>query len=102
MVQSRRNKCWCGDHNTEYSANGDGVCDMPCGGDAYDMCGGVYSMDIYSIDPSYLGCFSDPAGSRIFAWEASSNDMTAEASDLPTESVGVGGCSTTDSPFRIQ
>ncbi|CAM9363879.1 unnamed protein product [Ectocarpus fasciculatus] len=71
-------QCWCGDHNTEYSANGDGVCDMPCGGDAYDMCGGSYSMDIYSVDPSYLGCFSDPADSRIFVWEASSNDMTAE------------------------
>ncbi|CAM9703594.1 unnamed protein product [Ectocarpus fasciculatus] len=71
-------QCWCGDHNTEYSANGVGVCDMPCGGDTYDMCGGSNSMDIYSIDPSYIGCFSDPADSHIFVWQASSDDMTAE------------------------
>ncbi|CAM9991574.1 unnamed protein product [Ectocarpus fasciculatus] len=71
-------ECWCGDHNTEYSANGVGVCDMPCGGDTYDMCGGSNSMDIYSSDPSYIGCFSDPTDSHIVVWQASSDDMTAE------------------------
>ncbi|CAM9620770.1 unnamed protein product [Ectocarpus sp. 6 AP-2014] len=72
-------ECWCGDINAQYSANGEGECDMTCSGDSDEICGGSYSMDVYAQDPSYLGCFSDPADGRIFEREASSDDMTAEA-----------------------
>ncbi|CAM9507519.1 unnamed protein product [Ectocarpus fasciculatus] len=72
-------ECWCGDINAPYSVNGEGTCDMACSGNAEEICGGFYSMDVYAKDPSYLGCFSDPADGRIFERGASSDDMTAEA-----------------------
>ncbi|CAN0056146.1 unnamed protein product [Ectocarpus sp. 6 AP-2014] len=74
-------ECWCGD-NADYDANGEGVCDMACSGDASQICGGFYAMSVYEnvdpVDPSYRGCYSDPADSRIFVEAGSSDGMTAE------------------------
>lgn len=77
-VPPRRKQCWCGDINAPYSVNGEGVCDMPCSGNSDENCGGSYSMDVYAHDPTYLGCFSDPADGRIFVFESSTSSMTAE------------------------
>ncbi|CAN0230057.1 unnamed protein product [Ectocarpus sp. 12 AP-2014] len=79
-------ECWCGAEGADYDANGEGVCDMPCGGDADEICGGFYAMSVYENDvedveiddPSYLGCYSDPADSRVFVQDISSDAMTAE------------------------
>ncbi|CAM9715355.1 unnamed protein product [Ectocarpus sp. 12 AP-2014] len=79
-------ECWCGAEGADYDANGAGVCDMPCGGDADEICGGFYAMSVYendvddgeTEDPSYLGCYSDPADSRVFVQDISSAAMTAE------------------------
>ncbi|CAM9620491.1 unnamed protein product [Ectocarpus sp. 6 AP-2014] len=82
-------QCWCGAEGADYDANGEGVCDMPCGGDANEICGGFYTMSVYendvddgeteeTEDPSFLGCFSDPADSRVFVQDISSDAMTAE------------------------
>ncbi|CAM9145257.1 unnamed protein product [Ectocarpus sp. 12 AP-2014] len=79
-------ECWCGAEGADYDANGAGVCNMPCGGDADEICGGSYAMSIYENDaddgeiddPSYLGCYSDPADSRVFVQGISSASMTAE------------------------
>ncbi|CAM9126243.1 unnamed protein product, partial [Ectocarpus sp. 4 AP-2014] len=86
--------CWCGSEGADYDANGAGVCDMPCGGDADEICGGFYAMSVYendvdggetddvddgeTEDPSYLGCYSDSADSRVFVQDISSAAMTAE------------------------
>ncbi|CAM9135257.1 unnamed protein product, partial [Hapterophycus canaliculatus] len=89
------NECWCGS-NADYDANGAGICDMICAGSSGDgeICGGVYAMSIYEnngsdtatvapVDPtgtSFLGCYSDPAASRVFleADSFTSSSMTAE------------------------
>lgn len=93
-------QCWCGS-NTEYDANGEGLCNMLCAG-AIDgeYCGGTFAMSVYenggsvtttvapvdivdSTDPSFLGCFSDPADSRVFlkAESSTSSAMTSEVSE---------------------
>ncbi|CAM9382480.1 unnamed protein product, partial [Ectocarpus sp. 8 AP-2014] len=71
-------QCWCGD-NVDYDANGEGVCDMACSGDSTETCGGIYAMSVYENpdDPGYLGCYSDPADSRIFDLVDTSDDMTS-------------------------
>ncbi|CAM9165509.1 unnamed protein product [Scytosiphon promiscuus] len=90
-------ECWCGS-NVDYDANGEGLCNLLCAG-AIDgeYCGGVYAMSVYEndgtittttapvdivepTDPSFLGCFSDPADSRVFleADSSASSSMTAE------------------------
>ncbi|CAM9843168.1 unnamed protein product [Ectocarpus sp. 12 AP-2014] len=92
-------ECWCGAEGADYDANGAGVCDMPCGGDADEICGGFYAMSVYendvdggetddvddgeTEDPSYLGCYSDPADNRVFVQDISSAAMTAEVSNRP-------------------
>lgn len=66
----------CGD---DVADNGDGVCDMACSGNSDEICGGSYALSIYSYDPDYLGCWSDPhtADTRLFSiLIASSEDMT--------------------------
>ncbi|CAN0380528.1 unnamed protein product, partial [Ectocarpus sp. 12 AP-2014] len=79
-------ECWCGAKGADYDANGEGVCDMPCGGDADEICGGFWAMSVYENDdddgeiddPSYLGCYSNPAESRVFVQDIPSAAMTAE------------------------
>ncbi|CAM9844163.1 unnamed protein product [Ectocarpus fasciculatus] len=75
-------ECWCGDINAPYSVNGEGECDMTCSGNSEETCGGSYSMNVYAQDPAYLGCFSDPAESRMFLSESSTSAMTAEVCAL--------------------
>ncbi|CAB1103402.1 unnamed protein product [Ectocarpus sp. CCAP 1310/34] len=80
-------ECWCGAEGADYDANGEGVCDTPCGGNDDEICGGFYAMSVYENakidDPSYLGCYSDPADSRMFVQDISSDAMTAEVSNRP-------------------
>ncbi|CAB1114637.1 unnamed protein product [Ectocarpus sp. CCAP 1310/34] len=77
------NKCWCGD-NVGYAINGPGDCAMPCSGNSDEICGGSYALSVYSNDPDYLGCWSDPhsAETRLFPILIdTSDDMTTAVSD---------------------
>ncbi len=70
-------QCWCS-QTSDYDAHGDGTCNIPCSGDGGETCGGDYSVSVYSNggegggpaeptdDSSYLGCFADDDGSRVF------------------------------------
>ncbi|CAM9620839.1 unnamed protein product, partial [Ectocarpus sp. 6 AP-2014] len=84
-------ECWCDEGTADYAQNGPGVCYFECAGSTdNEFCGGFDAMSIrqheVDINPDYLGCFSDPADSRIFELVASSDDMTVE--------VCLGHCST--------
>ncbi|CAB1104288.1 unnamed protein product [Ectocarpus sp. CCAP 1310/34] len=54
-------ECWCGAEGADYDANGAGVCDMPCGGDADEICGGFYAISVYENDgePVEFSCSGD-------------------------------------------
>ncbi|CAB1112590.1 unnamed protein product [Ectocarpus sp. CCAP 1310/34] len=57
---------------------------MPCSGNSDEICGGSYALSVYSNDPDYLGCWSDPhsAETRLFPILIdTSDDMTTAVSD---------------------
>jgi len=92
----RLSQCWCS-QTSDYDVHGDGTCDIPCKGNGDEMCGGDYSISVYSNggegggpagpadDPSYLGCFADDFGSRVFGVMKieKSMSMTTEVSGGP-------------------
>ena len=87
-------QCWCDDGTAEYDQNGQAVCDMECAGSTDgEFCGGFDAMSIrqHEVVPyyneDYIGCFSDPADSRMFDLVASSDDMTAEVRKQPKPSL---------------
>ncbi|CAM9659008.1 unnamed protein product, partial [Sphacelaria rigidula] len=47
--------CWCGeDAEIEpYTCGGDGVCNIPCPGNADVTCGGVWEHDLYILNENY-------------------------------------------------
>ncbi|CAM9879724.1 unnamed protein product, partial [Ectocarpus fasciculatus] len=77
-------ECWCGAEGADYDAHGaSDACTTACAGDADEICGGFYAMSVYEndvvdggeiVDPSYLGCFSDPADNRVFVQDISLDD----------------------------
>jgi hypothetical protein len=66
---SSGNQCWCGSTFTQtQNLIPSSQCASPCAGNATEMCGGSYRLDVYNATgvkaPSngvegYLGCFSD-------------------------------------------
>ncbi|CAM9652605.1 unnamed protein product, partial [Sphacelaria rigidula] len=40
-------ECWCGVAGIDYARHGNGICDIPCRGDASIMCGGTFSFEIF-------------------------------------------------------
>ena len=94
-AHTRGHQCWCGAEGADYDVNGaSDACTMSCAGDPDEFCGGFYAMSVYQNDvddgddgeidePSYLGCYSDPADNRVFVQDISSDAMTAEVSARP-------------------
>lgn len=46
-------ECWCSGSKSGYDKYGKGnKCDMPCGGDSEQMCGGRFAMEVYEVPSS--------------------------------------------------
>jgi hypothetical protein len=88
-------QCFCGPYPRNSSVPAISGCDMPCGGDARERCGGPNRLDMYSspdagkssADPvapplrvggyAYFGCVVD-GGPRMLGAVVAGDDMTVE------------------------
>lgn len=82
-------QCWCS-NLANYDQHGESTgCTMPCEGDATQVCGGVYAMNVYQIGtrrrlveapiPSvtYIGCYED-SQERVVSKRSFHRTMTNE------------------------
>lgn len=71
-------ECWCGNTLLHESATGARGCDMPCKGDAHEICGGRSRLSVFQHkgyvpieNPSivngygYVGCFREKSNGRL-------------------------------------
>eukprot|EP00903_Cladosiphon_okamuranus_P008213 g7906.t1 len=92
-------ECWCG-FDDGYNQHGASTgCDVPCTGDATEICGGSYAASVYEnngFDPDATpaptpapapftplvftekGCYTDKRNDRIMTLEEKRNDMTSQ------------------------
>lgn len=72
-------QCFCGvegDMPEEISDS----CNIPCGGDENEICGGINAISVYKpivASGGGLGCYADMIADRIFERAETSDDMTA-------------------------
>ncbi|KAG8791214.1 hypothetical protein FRC16_000499 [Serendipita sp. 398] len=56
-------ECWCGKTFDESKAATRGACNMPCGGNALEMCGGDLTLSVYRYNPNKSGTVPSPSPS---------------------------------------
>merc|ERR1719506_2880621 len=74
--------CYCTPYFTPTTAGGNGVCDLPCEGDAASTCGGNGMSDMYEMH------FCDEAGESMEDAAGEMMTAAAEGGDMATNDLG--------------